>query len=67
METVKKWFTSLVDDTVDRYSAEMEFIEAHPFIGWLFFDLKWYAVIMFWAMVFVAIKKGKVWDLVDPE
>ena len=65
MAKIKEWWNGLIEDAEERYDAEFEFIDKHPFWGTFFFDLKWMFIIYFAVMLAMAYKTGKVWDLVE--
>ncbi len=64
---IKKWWSSLIEDAEERYVAEFEFIDKHPFIGQFFFSMKWMFIIYFAIILIMAYATGKVWDLVDKD
>ena len=67
MAKLKEWWNDLIDDAVERYEAEFEFIEKHPFLGTFFYYMKWMFIVYFAIILLMAYKTGKVWDLVERE
>ena len=64
---IKEWWSSLMEDAEERYEAEFEFMNRHPFIGYFFFEMKWMFIIYFAIIIIMAYATGKVWDLVEKD